>query len=120
MKPPAPGTEIDGFRLGELIHTGTMAWIYRLVGEEGPLPLIMKIPRLGPGEPAINVISFEECRMVLGALAQSQHYPRLVAYGDVETMPYLVMEYIEGTRLAEWMERAPVDPAEAARLGAKF
>jgi len=120
MKPPAPGTEIDGFRLGERIHTGTMAWIYRLMGENGPLPLVMKIPRLGAGEPAINVISFEECRMVLGALAQSPHRPTLVAYGDVETTPYLVMEYIEGTALSEWMARAPIAADEAARLGAQL
>src|SRR5262245_61256320 len=109
MKPPEPGAEIDGFRLGERLHTGTMAWLYRLVGSDGRLlPLVMKIPRLGAGEPAINVISFEECRMVLGALAQGPHYPTLVAYGDVETTPYLVMEYIEATRLSEWLERAPV------------
>ena len=120
MAAPEPGTEIDGFRLGERIHTGTMAWVYRLEGEGGTLPLIMKIPRLGAGEAAVNVVAFEVCRMVLGALAQGPHYPTLVAFGDVETTPYLVMEYIEGRRLAEWMERAPVAPEEIARLGAAF
>jgi hypothetical protein len=44
-----PGSEIDGFRLGELIHAGSMASIYRLTEAEGPLPRIMKIPRLVPG-----------------------------------------------------------------------
>ncbi len=62
-----PGSEIDGFRLGELIHVGSMASIYRLTGPAGPLPLIIKIPRLGPGERAVNVVAFEVCRMVLGA-----------------------------------------------------
>src|SRR5205823_4241919 len=100
---PEPGTEIDGFTLGERIHVGTMAWIYRLTGPAGALPLIMKIPRLGAGERAANVISFEVCRMVLGALSQSPHHPTLIAYGDVETTPYLVMEHIEGTRLDEWL-----------------
>ena len=81
------------------MHVGSMASIYRLTGPHGPLPLIMKIPRLGPGERAVNVIGFEVCRMVLGALAQGPHHPTLVAYGDVETTPYLVMEYVEGARL---------------------
>ncbi|MEN3354039.1 MAG: eukaryotic-like serine/threonine-protein kinase, partial [Betaproteobacteria bacterium] len=63
-----PGSEIDGFCLGELISTGSMAFIYRLAGPKGPLPLIIKIPRLGPGERTANVISFEVERMVLGAL----------------------------------------------------
>ncbi len=111
------GSEIDGFRLGEMIHAGSMASIYRLTGPEGPLPLIIKIPRLGPGERAVNVIGFEVCRMVLGALAQSPHHPTLVAYGDVESTPYLVMEFVEGARLSEWVGRAPLSPEEIVRLG---
>src|SRR5256885_15042072 len=112
-----PGTEIDGFRLGERVHVGSMAAIYRLEGSRGPLPLVMKIPRLGAGERSANVVSFEQCRMVLGALSQSPHHPTLVAYGDVETTPYLVMEFIEGTRLDNWIQRAPLPPEETARVG---
>ena len=112
-----PGCEIDGFRLGELIHAGSMASIYRLAGPRGPLPLIMKIPRLGAGERAVNVIGFEVCRMVLGALGQSPHHPTLIAYGNVETTPYLVIQYIEGTRLSDCLPRAPLPPEEIARLG---
>jgi nucleotide-binding universal stress UspA family protein len=118
MSAPEPGTEIDGFCLGELMHAGSMAFVYRLVGPRGPLPLIMKIPRLGPGERAINVIGFEVCRMVLGALGQGPHHPTLVAYGDVETTPYLVMAFVEGVRLSEWASRAPLAPQEIASLGA--
>jgi nucleotide-binding universal stress UspA family protein len=94
-----------------------MASIYRLSGPRGQLPLIIKIPRLGPGERAVNVIGFEVCRMVLGALAQSPHHPTLVAYGDVETTPYLVMEFIQGARLNDWVGRAPLPPEEIVRLG---
>ena len=117
MLAPEPGSEIDGFRLGERMHVGSMASIYRLDGARGPLPLVMKIPRLGAGERSANVVSFEQCRMVLGALSQSPHHPTLVAYGDVETIPYLVMENIEGTRLDSWIERAPLAPQDTARLG---
>jgi len=112
-----PGSEIDGFRLGELIHAGSMATIYRLLGSHGPLPLVIKIPRLGPGERAVNVIGFEVCRMVLGALAQSVHHPTLVAYGDVETTPYLVMEFVEGARLNDSLGHGPLPAEEIARLG---
>ena len=118
MNSLGPGSEIDGFRLGEMIHAGSMASIYRLTGRDGPLPLIIKIPRLGGGERAVNVIAFEVCRMVLGALAQGPHHPTLVAFGDVETTPYLVMEHVEGVRLNDWVHRAPVPPEEIARLGA--
>jgi nucleotide-binding universal stress UspA family protein len=115
---PDTGSEIDGFRLGELLHAGTMASIYRLTGPKGPLPLVIKIPHLGPGELAVNVIAFEVCRIVLGALAQSPHHPTLIAFGDVETMPYLVMEHVEGVRLSESVDAAPLEPSEIARLGA--
>src|SRR5258705_1846441 len=117
MDAPEPGAVIDGFRLGEMIHAGSMASIFRLAGPEGPLPLIMKIPRLGPGERAVNVIGFEVCRMVLGGLAQGRHHLTLVAYGDVETTPYLVMEYIDGVRLNDWLDRVPMAPEDIARLG---
>jgi nucleotide-binding universal stress UspA family protein len=111
------GSEIDGFRLGEVMHVGSMASIYRLTGPQGELPLVIKIPRLGGGERAVNVIAFEVCRMVLGALAQGSSHPTLVAFGDVETTPYLVMEYIAGARLHEWVQRAPIAADEIARLG---
>ena len=117
MDTPEEGSVIDGFRLAEMIHAGSMATIFRLAGADGPLPLIMKIPRLGPGERAINVIGFEVCRTVLGAMAQSRHHPTLIAYGDVETTPYLVMEYIEGERLDDWLGRAPMPAGEVARIG---
>ena len=112
-----PGAVIDGFRLGELIHVGSMASVFRLTGPGGSLPLVMKIPRLGPGERSVNVIGFEVCRTVLGALAQGSHHPTLVAYGDVETTPYLVMEFVAGARLNDWLARAPMPPDEIARLG---
>ena len=110
------GSEIDGFVLGQKIHVGAMALIYRLTGPKGLLPLVMKIPRLGPGEAAANVICFEVERMVLGAIF-SRHVPTLVAMGDVETTPYLVMEYVQGPLLSEWLSRAPVPPGEIVRLG---
>lgn len=117
MSEAEPGSVIDGFRLGEMIHAGSMASIFRLAGPDGPLPLIMKIPRLGPGERAVNVIGFEVCRTVLGGLAQGPHHPTLVAYGDVETTPYLVMEFVDGVRLNDWLDRAPMPPEEIVRLG---
>ena len=112
-----PGVEIDGFRLGDLVHRGSMASIYRLAGRDGPMPLAIKIPRLGAGERSVNVVAFEVCRMVLGALAQGPHYPTLVAYGDVETTPYLVMGWVDGVRLDEWIQRAPRPTEEIVRLG---
>jgi nucleotide-binding universal stress UspA family protein len=113
------GTEIDGFRIGSWIHTGGMAIIYTVTG--GPhdpgFPLVMKVPRLGPGEPVESVVSFEVEQMVLSAV-KGPHVPRLVATGDLERHPFLVMEHVEGRPLTEWVERAPLPAEEVAPLGA--
>lgn len=117
---PRPGDLLDGFRIGALAHEGGMAVIHRVTAEgaAGPsgLPMIMKVPRLGPGEPATSIISFEVEQMVHGALA-GPHVPRFVAAGDLERSPYLVMEEVAGTTLEAWAERAPLPPEEVARVG---
>lgn len=114
-----PGTEIDGFRLGARIHSGGMAILYAVDGGSSApsFPAVMKVPRLGPGEPVESVVSFEVEQMVLGAV-KGPFVPRFVAAGDLARHPYLVMERIEGRPLSEWVERAPVPADEVARLGA--
>ncbi len=112
-----PGMEIDGFRVAERVHAGGMSVIYRVTGRDAGFPLLMKVPRLGYGEPAESVISYEVEQLVLAAL-KGPHVPRFVAAGDLAVRPYLVMEHVEGRSLAEWSDAAPADPAEVARLGA--
>jgi nucleotide-binding universal stress UspA family protein len=76
----------------------------------------MKVPRLGPGELASSVISFEVEQNVLSAL-DGRHVPRFVAAGDLTVRPYLVMEEVKGRSLSEWVGRAPLPAAEVAELG---
>ncbi len=111
-----PGTEIDGFRIEGRIHSGGMAVLYAVTGPDTGFPLLMKVPRLGHGEPAESVISFEVEQVVLAAL-EGPHVPRFVAAGDLARQPYLVMERVEGRSLAEWTDRAPIPPQEVAALG---
>lgn len=113
------GTLLDGFRVEERVHAGGMAVLYRVTagGADPGFPLVMKVPRLGPGEPAESVVSFEVEATVLAAL-HGPHVPRFVAAGDVVRTPYLVMEWVEGRSLKDWVGNGPVAPAEVARLGA--
>jgi eukaryotic-like serine/threonine-protein kinase len=113
---PQPGEVVDGFLVGERIHAGGMGVICRVTGPEHGFPMLMKVPRLGPGEPATSVISFEVEQMVLAALS-GPHVPRFVAAGDLERRPYLVMEEIAGASLKELVPRAPLPAEEVARLG---
>ena len=113
-----PGTEIDGYRIERQLHAGGMAVIYEVTAREDlGFPLVMKVPRLGFGEPAESVVSFEVEQLVHAAL-KGPHVPRFVAAGDIARQPYIVMERIDGGALADWVDRAPVEPLELARLGA--
>jgi nucleotide-binding universal stress UspA family protein len=111
------GATLDGFRIEAQVHSGGMAVLYRVSGPPTGFPLLMKVPRLGHGEPASSLISFEVEQMVLEAL-EGRHVPRFVAKGDLANVPYIVMERVEGRSLDEWVARAPLPAEEVARLGA--
>jgi eukaryotic-like serine/threonine-protein kinase len=113
---PEPGELIDGFLVGERIHSGGMGVLHRVSRFDLMFPAVMKVPRLGPGEPASSVISFEVEQNVLRVL-DDPHVPRFVAAGDITVRPYLVMEEVRGRPLSDWVGRAPVPPPEVAQLG---
>jgi serine/threonine protein kinase len=126
MKLLEPGAELDGFTIEECIHSGGMAHIYRVhytnrhgEGARDPgFSLAMKVPRMTAGDGAENIVSFEVEHQIMQVLTGT-HVPRFVAAGDLENVPYLVMEYVRGQTLEHWLEgpeRPPVD--ELARLGA--
>ena len=49
------GTEIDGFRILDCVHDGGMGFIYRVGGPDTGFPLMMKVPRLGQGQPVEGI-----------------------------------------------------------------
>jgi eukaryotic-like serine/threonine-protein kinase len=121
-----PGTDVDGFLIGECVHAGGMAHVYRVrysrSGHDPGFPMAMKVPRMSSGDGAENIVSFEVEHQLLQVL-NGPHVPRFVAAGDLARLPYLVMEYIEGAPLQSWLDRARRDrqrisPDEIARLGA--
>jgi eukaryotic-like serine/threonine-protein kinase len=121
-----PGTDIDGFLIGECLHAGGMAHIYRVhysrSGHDPGFEMAMKVPRMASDDGSENIVSFEVEHRLLQVLT-GPHVPRLVAAGDMARLPYLVMEYIEGRTLQHWLDRASQerkrpDPEDIARLGA--
>ena len=79
--------------------------------------MAMKVPRMASGDGAENIVSFEvECN-ILQALS-GPHVPRFVAAGDLQRVPYLVMEYVQGRTLQHWVEQhATLDAVTIANLG---
>jgi len=117
----APGQEIDGFVIGETLHTSPLARLHRVTTgaarAAAEFPLLMKIPQLRAGEGGEGLLGFETETRVLGALS-GRHVPRFVAAGDIAVNPYLVMELVEGTTLEDAAKKSPLPAEEVARLGA--
>jgi nucleotide-binding universal stress UspA family protein len=117
-----PGTLVDGFRIGACLHAGGMAHIYQVgyadSSRREPFPMVMKIPRMTQGDGAETVVGFEVELQILSVLA-GPHVPRFVAAGDLEKLPYLVMEHVPGRTLQQLLDetKAPFAPGEIARLG---
>lgn len=114
----APGTIVDGFRLEERVHRGSMSTLWRVSGPEAGAPLIMKIPSLREGDDPAAIVGFEVEQMILPTLS-GIHVPRFVAAGDFSVQPYLVMERIAGESLRARLSEAPLASQEIASIGAR-
>ncbi len=119
------GTAVDGFVVGPRVHAGAMAELYRVQYDGGRadpgFPMIMKVPRMGGGEGAENLVGFEVEHQMLQVL-EGPHVPRFVAAGDMGRLPFLVMEYIPGRTLQDVLDEAAAarkrpDPQDIARWG---
>jgi nucleotide-binding universal stress UspA family protein len=114
---PEAGEVLDGYRVKGKLHSGGMGVLLQVEAPEDPgFPLLMKIPRLGYGEPAEAVVSYEVEQLVMSVL-QGAHVPRYVAAGDLAVQPYIVMELVEGECLKDRVEKLPLPPDEVARIG---
>ena len=114
-----PGAVVDGFAIGERIHQGAMGNIYRVTRPDLTAPMIMKVPRVGPNEPAEGIISFETEATIVPVLS-GPHVPHCVAVGDLARTPYLVTEWIEGESLEQLLALGPLPPAKVAEIGASI
>ncbi len=112
-----PGTQIDAYRVQEKLREGGMAVLYRVAAIDGGEAGLLKIPKLEFGNHPACYAGFEVEQMILGRVA-GPHVPRLLASGESDCGPYLVMENISGRSLAAFAADAPLPATEVARLGA--
>lgn len=114
---PAPGDEIDGFRVIGRAHEGGMAVLFTVEKPGLEAAMLMKVPRLGFGSHPAGLAGFDTESIILSRLAGA-HVPRCIARSGDAERPYLVIERIAGASLADAAARAPLAGVEIAALGA--
>jgi nucleotide-binding universal stress UspA family protein len=112
------GDVIDGFTLGERLHQGGMANLWRVTHPDHPGPMLMKVPRIKGGEDPATIVGFE-VEMMLLPMLRGPHVPRFIAKGDFTTSPYIVMEHVPGDSLRPRLDAAPLPIDEVVEIGVR-
>lgn len=110
------GRMLDGFTVGEMLHRGGMAMLWRVTKPGYDFPLLMKVPALFEGEDPAAIVGFEMEQIILPRLS-GPHVPRFVAAGDFSVQPYIVMEQIEGETLLPLINTLPLAIERVADIG---
>src|SRR5664279_2738929 len=113
-----PGAVIDGFTVGECVHTGGMATLWSVTRPDIAAPLLMKIPRVSEGEDPGAIVSFEMEQMILPRLS-GPHVPACYATGDFARQAYVVIEPIPGQTLYSRLNELPLSYEEAGVIVGK-
>jgi nucleotide-binding universal stress UspA family protein len=114
-----PGTVIDGFTIGDCVHSGGMAMLWNVTRPDISAPLLMKIPRISEGEDPAAIVSFEMEQMILPRL-RGPHVPAHFASGDFSRQAYVVIECIPGATLYRRLPELPLPYEEASVLVGKI
>ena len=114
-----PGSSLDGFVIGELIHKGGMADLWPVTRAGEAASLLMKVPVLHEGEDPAAIVGFEMEQMIMPRL-KGPHVPRFIASGDFKVQPYIVMERLPGATLLPRLKELPLAVAEVAGIAARI
>ena len=113
------GSTVDGFLIGEKIHSGGMATLWRVTHPDIDIPIVMKVPTILDGDDATIIVGFEMEMMILPRLS-GVHVPKCFAVKDLAQQPYVVMEYIQGRSLLPLIDEAPLAPERVSEIGLKI
>ena len=114
-----PGAVIDGFTIGECVHSGGMATLWSVTWPDSDTPMLMKVPRVSEGEDPAAIVGFEMEQMILPRLS-GPHVPACFGTGDFATQPYVVIERIPGKTLYQRLSELPISYEEARAIIGKI
>lgn len=116
---PHTGLEIDGFTLGEKLHTGGFATIWEVTHPDHDLHMVMKVPTILDGDDGPTIVGFEVEQMIMPRLT-GPHVPKVIGIGGFDVMPYIVTEKIEGGSFLSVFQQAPLPLSDVIEIGARM
>ena len=116
---PHPGLEIDGFTLGEKLHTGGFATIWEVTHPDHALQMVMKVPTILDGYDGPTIVGFEVEQMIAPRLT-GPHVPRVLGLGGFDVMPYIVSEKIDGGSFLAVFQTAPLPLSDLLEIAARM
>jgi serine/threonine protein kinase len=105
------------YALGDLVGVGASAWVYRAEDLRTGRDVAVKLY-----PPGVGGTDRARQRSELALLAQL-HHPNLVVLfdaGEESGRAYLVMEFVDGSTLADRLREGPMQAGEVSRLGAEL
>ncbi|WP_376697496.1 tetratricopeptide repeat protein [Wenzhouxiangella sp. EGI_FJ10305] len=110
-----PGTRLGPWRLTELVGTGGMGEVYRAERADGTFRMQVAVKLIrSHSDDLARLLTYE--RQTL-AMLNHPGIARLLDGGVTEDgRPYLVMDWVEGETLDEWIENQRPEPAEILRI----
>jgi nucleotide-binding universal stress UspA family protein len=116
---PRAGLEIDGFTLGDKLHTGGFATIWEVTHPDHDLPMVMKVPTILDGYDGPTIVGFEVEQMIMPRLS-GPHVPKVIGIGGFDVMPYIVTEKIQGGSFLKVFQQAPLPLSDVIEIAARM
>ena len=113
-----PGTRFATYELGPLLGSGGMGEVYRARDVRLGRPVAIKVLRAESAAHPERLARFEQEARTASAL----NHPNVVTIydiGQVDAMPYIAMEFVEGKTIRELLGRGPLPIPELLHYAAQ-
>jgi serine/threonine protein kinase len=107
------------YQLRKLLGQGGMGAVYLAHDTQLDRPVALKIPLFSADEGTQVLARFYREARAAATILHANVCP-VYDVGEVDSVPYLTMAYIEGKSLAEWLRSKPLTPRQSAFLVRKL
>ena len=112
LRPLGPGDVVGAYRIVSEVGRGAMGVVFLAIDEQLQRKVALKVIHASLLSDRLRELFKNEARAM--ALVNDPHVLTIHAFGEHESVPYFVMEFVEGETLQEWLERTPLPDIDVA------